>query len=670
MTEMILFVVTTIISYVVLFLIPRSNSKENGVTSLIINLMLQIGIWVFVTGILNLCHIKINLYTIAVINIVVFLAAFIYMYINKWKIQSYYVQVLDLVVLLILAATAVTIGLYRFENDLSVFAYESDDSVRHFSYVKGLMNTGNFTNGRYVMHLISMIFIKCALPFIGEMFSYKAFAAADIFLFFMLGAMFWTWIRPMMSGKYEKASGVGFTLMYFWGYPLNNMLFGFEYLGAGILAVNFLLWILWENDAREMSKWQLVVLLMLANTMIFLSYTQFAPAVLIGELIYFLIKFGGVKKIFTWLFWSIIVVAMGVPGLLCMAYVAPQYFAKVIPLVLSAGMVILMLCGVTVLVLQVQAKKNHSTIKKMFRRKLEWFAAHKKLLWAVFGIIIFVVMIIAYKVIYQGLIVGFAANQIMTTDGNIYREPYANFLILMFPVILYILDSIKKKRNDAVLWMLLGTMLFSMWLLISVLTGRVTTYYFYKMHYLIWLLLYGTAFRWLVSTKADTRHMMTVYLGAVSVFFLIAMSGLEKKLEDVNEWLWTDGVSPKVFGIYNNNLELLKKGGNVDEEIQTILNVVYGLVDEENTFVPYFGEDARYRKQYYYYLTGQDPNAHPFWLNNPDAPAEDILSELKKLNVEYIFVTNEYEEDGIYFEIFEELDVMFETDYGRIIALR
>lgn len=456
--------------------------------------------------------------------------------------------------------------------------------------------------------------------------------------------------------------------MYFLGYPLNNMLYGFEYLGAGILSINFLLWVLWNNDAKEMQKWQFVVLLMVANTMVFLSYTQFAPAVLIGEAVYLAFYLKSKKQFISWYSLSIVVVSVGVPGLMCVYYIATHYLKKLMPLVLVVVVVMVLLMLLILAVLYMQGKKYKKNMSEVWKQGMAWMAVHKKMLWmvAVVGAVIGVAL--AYKFIYLGMIVQYTADKGMVADGNIYREPYANFLILAFPFILYVLDAIKGKKNDVVLWIFLGVMVFCIWLIKCIISGSVGTYYLYKMHYLIWLLLYGAAFKQVVSISGEIRYVMSVYLMTAVLFFAVALTGIEKKLEKHNVWLWSDSVAPKVFGIYDYNIQLLEKGGNVNEQMQIIYNMIYEIVDEENTFVPYFGEEARYRKQYYYYLTKQNPEEHLQKINNPETPSDDVVTELKDMGVKYIFVTKDY--DGAYVDVFGRLSTVFETEYGSIIALQ
>ena len=134
--------------------------------------------------------------------------------------------------------------------------------------------------------------------------------------------------------------------------------------------------------------------------------------------------------------------------------------------------------------------------------------------------------------------------------------------------------------------------------------------------------------------------------------------------------MWPSNLSASLFGVYQENIDSIQAGGNVTREMQTMYNHVREVVDEQNTFVPYFGVELRYLKEYYYYLTNQNPGWHPEHLNNADYPSFDIMEDLEKLGCKYIFVEKGY--GGTYEEskpVFEWFPVRFENEYGWLLKV-
>lgn len=670
MAEVIIFVITTLILGAFIMLIPKNVARQNAVVWLVATCLTVICSWVLFAGVINLMKIKVNLNSLSVMNIS--LSIFSAMYIaKKKKIQKYFVDWKDILALTVLAILAVMMGFRRYGMGLDVFAYAADDSARHFNYTRELAKTGCITRERYVMCLIDMVFIKCLDPFIGFLNWYRAFLLGDIFLWFMMGAMFWTGIRRFVTGKYSLFMGYGFTLMYFFGYPLMNMLYGFEYLGAGVLMINFLLWIIQKIDFHELPEWLCVFLLMIANTAVCLSYTQFAPVAFAGEILYFVLYFKKKKRFFSVYALATLLLGFAVPGVLCVSYVAPRYLEKILPIVLLAIAVLAVLVVAVVFILWFQARNAKKKISEVWKLSVEKLGNKKWLCRLFLCIGVIVAVYVGYRYVFQGIIVQFTTKDMeMLLEGSIYREPYANFLILLFPMILYVVDCIKKKQNDVILWMSACTVIFSGWLIYCILQGSIGSYYFYKMHFLFWLFLFVCAFKKVVSAEGEVRKILTTYLISVMALFFIFLTGGEQSLIERNNWLWEDNVSGKLFGVYGQNMEMIESGGNVNLEMQTIYNVVAEIVAREDTFIPYFGEELRYLREYYYHLTNQDPYMHPDDLNSKDYPSFDIREDLEERNILYLFVEKDY--NGPYEEYKLAFDVMweeFENDYGWILKL-
>lgn len=671
MSELILFIISTLAVFVALMLFPKNVAKQNGATWTIVAVLTIICSWVFFGGIVNLIGVKLNLYSLSAINISLTVAAAVGIAINK-KTQKYYVKCADVVMLMGMLVLAVAVGMLRFDVRLDIFAYGADDSVRHFANARDLALTGVISSGKYAMNLIDMVFIRCLAPLLPEIQWYRAFLVADIFLWFMMGAMFWTLIRRFTESRYARILGYGFTFMYMLGYPLLNMMFGFEYLGAGILFITYLLWVIQKMDYREIPEWMSIAFFTLANAAICVSYTQFAPVILLGELVYLVIFFGRKKKLMSVSAMVTLLIGFGAPGALCISYIAPRYWAGLMPVIGLFICAILLITVIIFVALKIRANKLKTTVSNEWKSCLSYMSKNKVARIALIVVVLSVLAVVLYRYVFVGMIVKYATKEGgMALDGSIYREPYANFLILAFPMLMYVADAVKKRKNDAALWMTAGAVIFSAWLLYCVFQGSIGSYYFYKMHFLFWLFLFYCAFRQSVALTGEARRMMTIYLSGVMVLFAVLLTGGENKLIKGHEHLWKDNISSRLFGVYTENMRMLNEGGNVDRDMQTIYSKVAEIVEiRGGVFIPYFGEELRHLTEYYYNLTGQDPKQHPDHLNDKYYPSYDLWSDLQEMGVIYIFVQKDCKSmPKKYLKEFEDMQLIFENDYGKILKL-
>ena len=142
-------------------------------------------------------------------------------------------------------------------------------------------------------------------------------------------------------------------------------------------------------------------------------------------------------------------------------------------------------------------------------------------------------------------------------DGGIYKSLYQDFLFYIPFVALFVYKTIKEKKlNYQTLALLIigGQALLSF---IGVVVGIVSPYYYYKIYYILWILVVQIAVEVINSTKENKE----LYVGLVSYLVLwiliiyIAISGKELELHAKRPTLF----APKAYlfaGIYyDTNIE-------------------------------------------------------------------------------------------------------------------
>mgnify|MGYP007014023611 FL=1 len=85
----VIYVITFGFAYYRMFVLPKGNRKLNGVTWILLTLLLEASGQALVAGIINAFHAPVNLWTVSAINLVMGLTAWGICFKTKQKKQSY-----------------------------------------------------------------------------------------------------------------------------------------------------------------------------------------------------------------------------------------------------------------------------------------------------------------------------------------------------------------------------------------------------------------------------------------------------------------------------------------------------------------------------------------------------------------------------------------------------
>lgn len=135
-----------------------------------------------------------------------------------------------------LLAVAAVCCLAQFGPELNVH-FASTDPAAHFRAALAIRDTG-VVSGLFSTRYLASLFIELLSPLTGPMQTYKAFIASEVFLLY-LGAVAFHELQLHLL-EHEDGETVGGLLplvlstLYVLGYPLNNLVFGFSYLGFGV----------------------------------------------------------------------------------------------------------------------------------------------------------------------------------------------------------------------------------------------------------------------------------------------------------------------------------------------------------------------------------------------------------------------------------------------------
>ena len=287
--ESIFYILSNILLIFSFIIIKKSNEKMNIVH------------WIFISLILLFCYNSIIVFMLSSLNIPSYL--YILGIINsclsgillkkfKNKKQEYYCKKSDIIATIVIALITLGVMIARFGLPFNI-AYESCDPAIHFwtakdfyeqSYLlnkvtdKTIVNfetrlTGSYTN-------LGLIF-KVVSPLMNDFDLYIIYILFDIWMIFLSGMLFYILISNTKN-KTTFIISLICTIMYFLGYPLNNVIFGFFYSGHAVTIINLILILSKYLYDKKFNKNILIIMFSIIMFGLFFTYYFYAPVVFIS----------------------------------------------------------------------------------------------------------------------------------------------------------------------------------------------------------------------------------------------------------------------------------------------------------------------------------------------------------------------------------------------------
>lgn len=287
----ILYLVSILVTTCTIFLTKKRSEKLNGVSYYFISILFFLCYQVFVRITVNKIGISGSIVTMSIMNYVLSLYC-IYLIIKK-GIQKYYVEVFDIILMFIIAGIAIYLGGRQFGWHFDYFNYQSStDCSRHLLFARAIAKDSyTISTVMPFMAINTGLFLEAIYAFIKPYEDVQIFIITDIIMIFFHGNIFFALIRNKLDkNKLLLIIGGAASVFYMMGYPLNNMVFGTSYLGAGML-VSILIFILIDRyENKEIGTKFFLVSIALALVGLLESYQLFFPIVLVGVIVYYINK--------------------------------------------------------------------------------------------------------------------------------------------------------------------------------------------------------------------------------------------------------------------------------------------------------------------------------------------------------------------------------------------
>lgn len=279
-----LYIISIFILFILICMIKKSEKKLEIIPTTIILILCMLVYQVLVCWLFSTLNISITLLSVSICNILlnlVFVALLI-----KNGFQKYTINKKDSIVTLLLFLVIAGI-IYK---DVGIFEniryYSTDASIHYiaarefYENDKMLNKTENTETAKEMMPMayvnVGMLF-KAFEPIVGQMNFYKIFLIFDVTIFLFSAILFYFIIKEKIENKWHTILAVILSIIYLCGYPLNNILNGFYYLGIGCLMANAILWLILYKE--KFNKVLERIILCLLNIGLILSYALFAPVI-------------------------------------------------------------------------------------------------------------------------------------------------------------------------------------------------------------------------------------------------------------------------------------------------------------------------------------------------------------------------------------------------------
>lgn len=289
--ENILYIISILIIGILFLTIKKQDKKIDIIPQICVVFLCILAYQTLECIILSYINIPIKLSVLSIINFIFIIMLAII--IKKRGVQSFKIEKKDIIVTVILIIIVSLISFYDVGKIENIHYYSTDASIHYIAAKEFYQNdqllyktegTESPTQMMPVAYTNVGLTFKALEPIVGEMNFYKIFILFDITIFLFSAVLFYFIIKDKITTKIHILFGLVITIIYLVGYPLNNLLSGFYYLGVGCLSINGILYILKHKEYNKR------ITLALLNTTLILSYSLFAPVVYLSMFIYDLIN--------------------------------------------------------------------------------------------------------------------------------------------------------------------------------------------------------------------------------------------------------------------------------------------------------------------------------------------------------------------------------------------
>lgn len=184
--------------------------------------------------------------------------------------------------------------------------------------------------------------------------------------------------------------------------------------------------------------------------------------------------------------------------------------------------------------------------------------------------------------------------------GGIYTEWYMDFFWTIFPVLFALVHTLKKKRltPDAVFFA--AFFCFTGVMLVLTLTHRVSTYYYYKTYYPLWMFCWVLTARAVALMLQQAKETLIAYCSMVAMFVILCFGKIEYRVVTSTENITGALHSPAFFTLFQYDWSFIaREHVGLEDYVFDLFQYVADNLSEEK-MVPLMTEETDYGQTYLY----------------------------------------------------------------------
>lgn len=606
------YVISTLILYFVTLFIKKSQKKYNFIITSIFTILIFYFFNILLISFLSFLKVPTSLFLLCIINVLLIVLILIFNYKKghgKFQLQKYEYNRKQIIFSILIFIICFGIGLVRFDKFSSI-SYETTDPAVHYKVALNfrdnlsLLNKTNSVDEVYgnFNHSMPGFSLNCGvlMKIFSFVSSYKIYMIYDTFILFLLACSFYITCLKIKRVHNKELDIFILTCLYLSGYALNNLVFGFGYLGVGVITTNLIIftWLLIENNENKKNNFYLYILLFLFNFSLFFSYYLFMPVVYLAQGLYLIFKW--IKK--EYLFKDIVII-----GLIIL----------IVPFII--GFVYFMLPN------------------------------------------------------YLSSSDGISATSAIALEGYIYRDLWSNFILICPLIIFSIVKSFKDRRITFLSFIFIIELIYILITFILGLKGHISSYYYFKSYFVLWLLCFLCMVRLVNYNNKDCNIIFKIGVYYMLLIVIICLSNIESNIQNKNVLFNNTIVSPSYVNIYYFNASKIMDKNKIlnNDELEILSNAISHKEEcVNNKEIPVVGN---YLQKLWFYSISNIVPVYNHVSNNLGGFYEEKFDYEKWINDNnskclVIFNSFNSEDSDNYINIhFKDFNILYQNESGYLI---
>ncbi|MCL2652247.1 MAG: hypothetical protein FWD63_00440 [Propionibacteriaceae bacterium] len=276
----IFFLLACVVAISGLFFVRKSEKTLAGISWLVTSVLMLTCWHAALAAVFGLIRIPINIFSMGLMDVLAGGALWWTIWRRRER-QRYEWRIADIIVTAgLLVFTAVFFALRTGGTKFTIH-YTTIDPAAWLIASVDVVKTQT-VHGMFYQSLTNGLLIGALSPLTTPDYYYRIFIFSGGLFLFIAGLAFYATLRRYAKTKLTFAIIVAVTFLYVIGYPLNATLWGFVWLGMGVILITHITFLADSMIAGDIGKWQSAVVLMCASLALIICYAMFAPVVFLS----------------------------------------------------------------------------------------------------------------------------------------------------------------------------------------------------------------------------------------------------------------------------------------------------------------------------------------------------------------------------------------------------